>query len=68
MKRKRPTQKRPMTPRRAQARAEAKFLRKEGSEVLSTRDWNIAADLEIDLATASATDAVVDWLAKRRKG
>jgi hypothetical protein len=49
------------------ARALAKFLRKDGSDVLSQKDWNDAADLEIHLATATATETYVDWLLKPKR-
>jgi hypothetical protein len=49
--------------------AQAKFLRREGDGILSQRIWNIAADIELAIATL-VTTAVSDasaWLSKQRK-
>jgi hypothetical protein len=54
--------------RRLRALQIARFLRAEGDGVLSVTDWNVAADIELILATASATDAMLDWLHQPRGG
>jgi hypothetical protein len=55
--------------RRQRALIEAKFLRREGEGGLPQKEWNIAADLEI--ALASATAPIVEdgrlWLSEFRR-
>lgn len=48
------------------ARTIAKFLRDEGVDVLTQDEWNNAADLTDLLSTATATEAHMAWLLKRR--
>jgi hypothetical protein len=53
---------------RQRALIEVKFLRQNGEAVLSQEQWNAVADLEIALASASASAPIVDrgrlWLSR----